>query len=54
MCLAACPMQVIELSKNVNGKGYNYTEVVNDKCIGCASCAMVCPDGVISVYKKQC
>ncbi|MCR5423878.1 MAG: ferredoxin family protein [Bacteroidales bacterium] len=54
VCLEACPMHCIELSKNVNGKGYNYTEVVNDKCIGCASCAMVCPDGVISVYKIKC
>ena len=53
VCVGACPNQVIELSKNVNGKGYNYTHVVNDSCIGCASCAMVCPDGVISVYKKK-
>ena len=54
VCLAACPMQCLELSKNVNGKGYNYTQTVNDKCIGCASCAMVCPDRVISVYKIKC
>ena len=54
VCLEACPMHCIELSKNVNGKGYNYTHVVNENCIGCASCAMVCPDGVISVYKVKC
>ena len=45
--------ECIELSKEVNGKGYNFTHTVNDSCIGCASCAMVCPDGVISVYKKK-
>ena len=51
VCLEACPMHCIELSKNVNGKGYNYTHTVNDNCIGCA---IVCPDGVISVYKVKC
>ncbi len=54
VCVEACPKHVIELSKNVNGKGYNYTHTVSDDCIGCASCAIVCPDGVISVYKVQC
>ena len=52
VCLPACPFKVIELSKEVNGKGYNYCYMENsDNCTGCASCAIVCPDGVISVYK---
>ncbi len=51
VCTGACPQQTLALSKQVNGKGYNYVEMVNDACIGCASCAIVCPDGVISVYK---
>ncbi|HIW87568.1 MAG TPA: ferredoxin family protein [Candidatus Onthomorpha intestinigallinarum] len=53
VCVGACPNQVIALSKNVNGKGYNYAEATKDDCIGCASCAMVCPDGVITVYKAK-
>jgi 2-oxoglutarate ferredoxin oxidoreductase subunit delta len=53
VCATACPNQVITLSKNVNGKGYNYAEATKDACIGCASCAMVCPDGVITVYKAK-
>jgi 2-oxoglutarate ferredoxin oxidoreductase subunit delta len=53
VCLEACPNDVIALSKNVNGKGYNYAEMVNDECIGCANCAIVCPDGVITVYKVK-
>ena len=54
VCTVNCPCKVIELSKEVNGKGYNYSYMKNpDDCIGCANCAIVCPDGVISVYKVK-
>ncbi|HUS86302.1 MAG TPA: ferredoxin family protein [Bacteroidales bacterium] len=54
VCVVSCPTQVIEISKNVNGKGYNYAEPANpDVCTGCANCAIVCPDGVITVYKQK-
>ncbi|MDR0971570.1 MAG: ferredoxin family protein [Bacteroidales bacterium] len=53
VCTVACPNKILALSKNVNGKGYNYCEATSDDCIGCASCAMVCPDGVITVYKVK-
>jgi 2-oxoglutarate ferredoxin oxidoreductase subunit delta len=52
VCVPACPTDVILLSKNVNGKGYNYAYMENpEACIACTNCAIVCPDGVISVYK---
>ncbi len=53
VCITVCPQSVIALSKNVNGKGYNYLEMVNDDCTGCTNCAVVCPDGVITVYRKK-
>lgn len=53
VCIPACPMDVIAVSKNVNGKGYKYVETVNDECTGCTNCAVVCPDGVITVYRKR-
>ncbi|MBQ7467478.1 MAG: 4Fe-4S binding protein, partial [Bacteroidales bacterium] len=41
-------------TKNVNQKGYNYAEtVLEDTCTGCSSCAIVCPDGCITVYRKK-
>lgn len=54
LCAAACPLDVIALSREVNSKGYNFArQALSDTCIGCASCAIVCPDGCISVYKVK-
>lgn len=53
VCVVTCPQNVIQLSKNVNGKGYHYLEVTNDNCTGCTNCAIVCPDGVITVYRAK-
>ena len=54
VCIDACPVEnTIAMSKNVNSKGYHYMELINDTCIGCANCAVVCPDGVITVYKVR-
>ena len=40
--------------QGVNVKGYNYAhQILEDTCNGCSSCATVCPDGCISVYKVK-
>ncbi len=52
LCVVACPLNIISLSKEVNVKGYNFAKSISeDTCTGCGSCAIVCPDGCISVYK---
>ena len=55
LCVEACPQHVIALAeKKVNVHGYRYVEaVVPDACVGCTSCAIVCPDGCITVYRKK-
>ena len=51
-CVRYCPQQVLAVGKNVNSKGYEYVEPVNqDACIACCMCARICPDGAIEVYK---
>ena len=36
----------------INQKGYNPAKVVDaEKCVGCASCALMCPDVVITVER---
>ncbi|MCL2328983.1 MAG: 4Fe-4S binding protein [Bacteroidetes bacterium] len=52
LCVDACAFDVLEMSHQVNGKGYTFPFMKNpEQCTGCASCALVCPDVVITVYK---
>ncbi len=54
LCVEACPTNVIQLAKQVNGKGYNYAYMETpEACIGCSSCGLVCPDSVITVYRVK-
>jgi 2-oxoglutarate ferredoxin oxidoreductase subunit delta len=54
ICTVSCPSGLIEMTKEVNGKGYNYAFPARPElCTGCANCAVVCPDGVITVYKTK-
>lgn len=54
LCVVACPLNVLTLSKEVNIKGYNFAQqTLEDTCNGCSSCAIVCPDGCISVFKVK-
>ncbi|NOX48164.1 MAG: ferredoxin family protein [Chlorobi bacterium] len=51
VCIDACPTHTIAMSEDVNGKGYHYMQNIYDACTGCTNCAIVCPDGVITVYR---
>ena len=56
LCTVACPKKIIEQSDRFNRQGYKVVEVSDEnmsKCIGCAFCATVCPDCVITVYRSK-
>ncbi len=54
LCVVACPTNVIQLAKKVNGKGYNYAHMhAPEACTGCTSCGLVCPDSIITVYRVK-
>jgi 2-oxoglutarate ferredoxin oxidoreductase subunit delta len=53
-CINVCPKKIIEFQDKLNAKGYHPAGVTNEKmaeCIGCASCARMCPDVCITVEK---
>jgi len=54
LCLLACPRDCLKLGENVNSKGYHYVLFEDvENCIGCADCAVVCPDAVLTVFRAK-
>ena len=55
LCVVACPTDVLSLQPHeVNDRGYHFAYMSNpDACIGCCSCAWVCPDACIEVYRVR-
>ena len=58
LCISVCPKQLIVASDKLNQKGYypaRFTDSGNNtndhKCIGCSTCAIICPDVAIEVYR---
>ncbi len=52
LCVEVCPKNVLELSKEVNTKGYfpAYQARPGD-CIFCALCCTMCPDVAITIIE---
>jgi 2-oxoglutarate ferredoxin oxidoreductase subunit delta len=53
LCVDACPKKIMEINKQrLNKKGYHPAHcTAPEACIGCAFCAMMCPDVAIVVEK---
>ena len=51
--MEACPKKIVKLSKDrMNAKGFHPAEITRQEdCIGCANCAVMCPDVVITITK---
>lgn len=50
LCVANCPQKILEMSKEINAKGYFFAQVVKPHhCIGCRICGIVCPDVAITI-----
>jgi 2-oxoglutarate ferredoxin oxidoreductase subunit delta len=54
LCADFCPKKIIGRSSRLNNQGYNPAEAPRmDQCTGCASCAMICPDCAIRVFRSS-
>ena len=53
LCVEACPQKIIRLDDSaLNHKGYHPAAIAEmSRCIGCAMCAIMCPDCAITVQK---
>ncbi|MBL3591903.1 MAG: 4Fe-4S binding protein [Synergistaceae bacterium] len=51
LCVAACPMKVLQISDRINDHGYRPAEQRKEGCIACKMCALTCPDVAIDVYR---
>jgi 2-oxoglutarate ferredoxin oxidoreductase subunit delta len=50
LCIAVCPKKVLEISKEVNSKGYFPAyQARPEDCVFCSTCCIMCPDVAISI-----
>ena len=53
LCVEHCPKKEIFLSTKLNAKGYFVSDFLEENgCTGCATCALMCPDVAIEVYRS--
>ncbi len=53
LCVAICPKSVLELSREVNTKGYfPVFQARPQDCVYCAMCCVMCPDVAIEITEN--
>ena len=53
LCVDACPLHIVELDQDkITDKGYHPAHCIDtDACTVCCSCALMCPDVAITVWR---
>ena len=53
-CVDFCPRGVLEMTKELNPKGYALAAVTNESlCLGCGLCEVLCPEFAIHVISSN-
>ena len=54
LCIVNCPVQVIALDmEHITPRGFHPATLVKEGCTGCGTCAVVCPEAAITVYREK-
>ncbi len=53
LCVVACPEDVLEMTDELNDKGWPIVTLARSGCTGCQICARSCPDGVFTVFQEE-
>lgn len=51
-CVNFCPKKCITIGETRNRHGHFFPIIDLEACIGCGTCALVCPEAAIGLYKK--
>lgn len=55
ICVVSCPKKILFIDKNCLNDYGAHPATIKDmtQCIGCANCALMCPDAVICIEKLE-
>ena len=54
LCVRYCPRDVLEVSDEINAKGYHPPRAVHpEQCVACRLCELLCPEFCIYVVEEE-